>query len=171
MAKILHIILIPITILFLTISCGVAHAKGVDFVISSDKAEYSKADAINITFKIVNKSKEEIYINQRFYINSADTEEGEREVYFRVTSPSGEELSCKHKSDTGFPRTDDFVLLKTGNEIQGDRPKNIKGLFDFDSTGTYEIQATYKNIYGKEIGLDVFKEKIDSKPIKIKIAE
>ena len=171
MVKFLHIILIQTFILLLALSCTAAGAKDLSFTISPDKSEYSKRDPINISFKLKNKGKKAVHVNRRFYINSEEAEEGEREVYFTVTSPGGEKLPCKHKSDTGFPRTDNFILLGPGQEIKGERPKNIKHLFDFKQQGVYKVLATYKNSYGKEIGLDTFREKIDSEPIKIRIVE
>ena len=135
------------------------------------KKEYQKNDPININLTLKNEGRGPVYVNKRFHINSPQSPKPEREVYLLVTSPKGENLACKIDHDTGYPKSDYFVLLQPGEKVSIKRQRNIKYYYDFSSPGTYTISAVYQNAYGKEIGLDVFSEKISSKPVKIKISE
>ena len=148
---------------------GVALAGNLEFKISFDKEKHSEKDPILINFELDNKSKESLYVNKRFYLNAADSLEKDREIYLLVVSPSGEKLQCKRSTETGFPRTDSFVLLKPGEQISSDRARNIKRLFDFEAPGIYKITGIYHNVYGEEIGVEAYKKKIKSKPIKIEV--
>ena len=168
-----YIILIP-AIFFLSISDGYAATyKGLRLSVSFDKDEYTQKDPINLTLKLENKGSREVYINKRFYINSEDSPNKYREIYFSVLSPSGEKLTYNEKAfrETGLPKTDYFILLKPGEEAGMERPRNIKYYFDFKDPGAYKIKAVYQNIYGEEIGVDAFKGELVSKPVTIKILE
>lgn len=145
--------------------------KGLEFIITSDKAEYKQSDQIYLVFRLKNNGKEPVYVNKRFCLNSKESAAKYREVYLSVISPSGKELPCSVSSEPGLPRSDYFILLKPGEEVSIERQQNIKYFFDFAAQGTYKITAFYQNIYGKEIGLDTFTDKIESKPINIKIVE
>jgi len=169
--KIIYIFLVS-GLLFLSCQHSDAAAeKGLELSISLDKSEYKKNEPININFKLENKTKKPIYANKRFYINSEESAAGQREIYLSVTSPSGEKLPCKISYETGMPKSDYFALLNPGEEVSAEYNRNIAYYFDFTQPGTYAITAVYQNIYGGEIGIDAFKEKIISKPLKIKIVE
>jgi hypothetical protein len=146
-------------------------ARGVELIISSDKNEYALTDPIYIIFKLKNKAKKPVYVNQRMYVSSKEVPKEGRDIFLTVISPSGEELLCKTSNDTGYPRTDHFLLLDPGQEIERERKQGVKHLFDFKEAGKYKITATYENVYGDEIGIDAFKERIESKPITIRIVE
>lgn len=148
-----------------------ARAAKVQLSLSFDKEQYSKSDGINVTFTLKNKSRSPIYVNSRFGVNAKDAPKNQREIYFEITNPKGERLTFKHDFGTGFPKTDDFVLLAPKEETSSKRPRNIKGLYDFKDAGTYKIIAVYENTYGREIGLDVFKGPVKSKAKTIKIIE
>ncbi|MFC1667332.1 hypothetical protein ACFL0P_05690 [Candidatus Omnitrophota bacterium] len=150
-----------------------ASGKGLELTISFDKEEYKKTDPIYIEFKLKNKSKKPVYINKRFHLNSERSAKEDREVYLSVISPSNEKLSFDTTSpaETGFPKTDYFVLLESGQEVGSERKQAIKHRFDFKTPGAYKIIATYQNVYGKEIGLDTFKARLVSKSVTIKIVE
>ena len=143
----------------------------LQFYLSFDKNEYKTNEPIYINFKLRNKGNKPVYVNKRFYVNSKDSKPEDREVYLRITSPSGEKLLCKASYDTGFPKTDYFVLLKPKEEITSERKKNLKAYFDLKTPGEYKVIAIYQNIYGPEIGVDAFKDKITSEPVAIKIVE
>jgi len=170
MRKIYYILIVILFFSFFRCSDAIA-VKGLKFSVYFDKTEYKKTDPININFKLENKGKTDIYVNKRFYINSKDAPREQREVYLLVTSPSGEKLPCKISHETGLPKTDYFVLLKPGEEVSLERKRNIKYYFDFNTPGKYKIIAVYQNIYGKEIGIDAFKDKIESNPVTIEIVE
>jgi hypothetical protein len=168
--KLAQIILVYFVI-FLNMFPADAAKNPIRFSVSFDKKEYKQNEAININFKLKNISKRPIYVNKRFHINSEESPKEEKEVFLTVISPSGEKLPCKLSYGTGLPRSDHFVLLYPGEEVEMDRKRNIKYYFDLKDIGTYKIIATYQNVYGEEIGFDVFKEKIKYKPVTIKIVE
>lgn len=159
--------------LFFLFACGSAAAeKGMQLSIVLDKEEYGKSDPISMNFKLKNTGKEPVYINKRFQIASKDSPKEDREVYLTVISPKGDELPYKASPyKTGLPKSDYFVLLNAGEETTSEHKMNLKGFFELNEAGEYKIIATYQNVYGKEIGLDTFKEEIKSKPITIKIIE
>lgn len=144
----------------------------LELTISFDKAEYKTSDQISVDFILKNKGKEALYINKRFFLNSQESDNRYREVYLSVISPSGEKLPCKvSTSEVGLPKTDYFVLLGPGEEVNLDRKRSIKYYFDFSAPGVYKIKAVYQNVYGEEIGIDAFKDKVESDTVKIKIVE
>jgi len=169
--KIFTILLIS-GVFFFFAQCNEAIAdKDLEFSVSFDKDEYEKSDPIQTTFQLKNKSKKPIYVNKRFYLNSEDSPKEDREVYLSVVSPSGGKLPFKTSYKTGLPRSDYFVLLESGEEAASERARNIKYSFDFNELGTYKITAFYQNVYGKEIGVDAFQDKLVSETILIKIVE
>lgn len=145
--------------------------KGLELTVSFDKNEYKQSDQIYVTFRLKNNTAKPVWVNKRFYLNSKESAKKYREVCLSVISPSGIELPCNMSLEPGLPRADYFILLKPGEEVSVDRQQNIKHCFDFSAPGTYRITAVYQNIYGKEIGLDVFMDKIESKPVTIKVLE
>ena len=145
--------------------------KSLELSLIFDKSEYTKKDDIVLNFSLKNTGKKDVYVNKRFFLNSKEASNENREVYLIVESPSGEKLPYKGSSEAGLPRTDDLVLLAPGKEVKLSREKNIKHLFDFNESGEYRITAVYQNVYGKEIGINAVKNKIVSKPVVIKITE
>lgn len=149
-----------------------AKSKGVRFNITLDKSEYKKTDSIQVTLTLENNDKKPVYVNTRFYINKEDSPKKEREVYFIVTSPSGEKLPHRERSyETGLPKTDYFVLLKPGEEISAQRKCYLKGYFDIKDPGTYKITAVYQNVHGAEIGIGAFEGAVKSETVTMKIVE
>lgn len=143
----------------------------LDFSISLDKKEYKKGDPINVEYKLKNVSKTPIYVNKRFFVNSEKSNKKQREIYFKITSPSKEKLEFKQEFETGYPKLDYFVLLNPDEEIASERPRNMKYYFDFDETGQYEIIGVYQNFCGNEIGLDTYKGKGKSSSVTITVTE
>ncbi|MFH1752958.1 MAG: hypothetical protein ABH875_02135 [Candidatus Omnitrophota bacterium] len=163
-------LLITTTLLFCY--TGRLYAAGsVELIVFADKDEYTLGEPISLTFKLKNKGKDPVYVNNRMYLSSKEAPADQKDIYLSVISPEGEELAYKTSYETGLPRTDHFILLEPGGEIERERKQGIKHLFDFEKTGKYKITAVYQNVFGKEIGIDAFKEKIKSKPITIKIVE
>ena len=143
----------------------------VQFSVIFEKTEYDPKEAISIEFKLKNTGRSPIYVNKRFHVNTEDKPPAAREVSFQVTGPSGEKLPDKVFYDTGFPKTDYFVLLDPGGEVGLERSKNLQAYFDFSEAGKYKIIAVYQNVYGPEIGLDAFKDELKSKAVTIEIIE
>ena len=112
-----------------------------------------------------------MYVNRRFYINSENSPPEEREIFLRVTGPDGKQLPFRTEYDTGLPKSDSFVLLEAQAEVTAERKKNLKAYFNLKTPGEYTVVAIYQNVYGAEIGVDAFRGKLISKPVKIKIAE
>ena len=146
-------------------------ALALELIVFFDKDEYKTNEPIYINFKLKNTGDKAVYVNKRFYINSESSEPQDREVFLRIIGASGEKLPPKTGYDTGFPKTDYFVLLKPKEEVISERKKNLKAYFDLKTPGEYKVTAIYQNIYGQEIGLETFKEKITSKPVAIRILE
>ena len=177
--RIIHIISVSVLFFLLSHDCSAgsrgkkkAKSKGVQFSITLDKTEYKKTDPIQITFTLKNNGKKPIYVNKRFYVNQEDSPKKKREVYFILTSPSGEKLPYRKRSyETGLPKTDHFVLLKSGEEISSKRKRSLKGYFDIKELGKYKLTAVYQNVYGSEFGVDACREKITSPPVTIEITE
>ncbi len=142
----------------------------MELTISCEKAEDFKAqDPIQITFKLKNTGNAPVYVNKRFFLGPEEGLINDREVFLSVTSPLGQKLPYKFSYKTGFPKTDYFALLKPGEEAVSEYPRNINGSFEFNEPGEYKITATYQNTYGSEIGLGVFKDKLASNTIVVKI--
>lgn len=145
--------------------------KDMQFSIIFEKDEYKLDDSISVELKLKNTGDKPVYVNKRFFVNSKEADPGEREVTLRIIGPSGEEAAFRTIMDTGFPKSDYFVLLAPGEEAAIDRKKNLKAYFDLKAPGKYKVTAIYQNAYGSEIGLDVFKEKITSKTVTIRVGE
>ncbi len=144
----------------------------LQFSISFDKDEYKTKDPIYVNFELKNKGSKPVYVNKRFYVSSEDSDLKDREVFFQIKGPSGEKLPYKASYyGTGFPKTDYFVLLGPKEGTISERKKNLKAYFDLSVPGIYKVTAVYQNMYGPEIGIDAFGDKIKSKPVTIKVAE
>jgi len=147
-----------------------AKTPNLKFSILLDQSEYKGQEPINATFKLENTGKESIWVNKRFYLNSEDIAKDRRgEVALKVTSPSGKQLPCKFSYETGFPKSGYFELLEPAKEVVSEYPRNLRGYFSFEEPGVYKVVALYQNIFGREIGLDVFKDKLTSEPVSVKI--
>lgn len=155
---------------FLAPACFAA-VSNLKLSIVLDKSEYNPDEPINVNFKLENKGKDAVYVNKRFYLGSEDMSKEGRELFLIVTPPSGKKLPCKFSYETGFPKSDYFVLLEPGKEEVCEYPRNLRGYFDFNELGAYKVVAVYENVYGKEIGLDTFKEKIESMAVSFKVVK
>lgn len=157
-------------VLFLTGNGFCASAK-LKFSGILDKTEYSDDEPINITLSLKNTGELPVMVNKRFYISSQEADKNQKDVYFILTSPSGEKLPCKYFYETGYPKTEYFKLLTPGEEIKSENPRNLKGFFEIKEPGVYQLSAIYENVFGPEIGLDTFKDKLVSETIKFTIVE
>lgn len=141
------------------------------FTAALDKTEYAGEEPVNLTFTLKNKgsSKNPVYVNKRFYFGSEESPKNQKEVYVTITAPSGEKLPYKFPYETGYPKTDYFMLLEPGQEANAEYPRNLRGNFEFKEEGTYTATAVYQNAFGRELGLDVFQGKLTSGPVKFEI--
>lgn len=150
---------------------GGAASGNLRFSVSFDKSEYAPEEPINVTFVLTNDGKSPVYVNKRFTISSEEAPKNQKEVTFILTSPSGKKMLCKYTYETGYPKTDYFELLEPGKEVKSEYPRNLRGFFDLTEEGTYKAVAVYQNMFGGEVGLDVFKDKLTSSPVSFKIAK
>lgn len=163
------IVVFSLIFLCLAYQACLAASSTLKFSISFDKSEYKLDEPINVSFKLENKGKTPVYVNKRFYLGSESMPKEERDVFLIVTSPSGAKLPCKFSYEIGFPKSDYFELLGSDKEVVSEYKRDLRGYFDFNESGVYKIIAVYQNVYGEEIGLDTFKEKITSSVLSFKI--
>jgi len=149
-----------------------AKTAGLKFNIKLDKTEYKEQEPVNATFELENKGQQSVLVNKRFNLNSAGgAKQYQGEVTLILTLPSGKEVPCKFSYEAGLPKTDYFELLQPGKKAASEYPRNLRGYFSFEEPGVYKIEAVYQNIFGKEIGLDVFIDKLSSEPVSFKITK
>jgi len=148
--------------------CAAASAN-LKFSLLLDKSEYKTGDPINATFKLENKGKKPVYVNKRFFLSSEEKPKEKRDVFLVITAPSGAKLPCKISYENGLPKSEYFELLEPGREAASEWKRDLRGYFDFTEPGTYKAVAVYQNAYGREIGLDAFKDKIASVPVSFKV--
>ena len=139
--------------------------------LSFNKAEYKKSEPVMLDVKLENTGDKPIYVNKRLLINSEERPAGSREITLSATSPDGKKLPCKVSYETGLPKSDYFVSLKPQESVKLDNKRDMRNYFDLTKPGEYSIIATYQNIYGDEIGIDAFRDKVVSDPVTIKISE
>jgi len=147
-------------------------AKSADlkFSLKLDKTEYKGQEPVNAIFALENKGQEPVLVNKRFYIGlGSPDQQYQGEVTLKITSPSGQEIPCKFSYAIGLPKTDYFELLQPNKKVASEYPRNLRGYFSFEESGVYKVIAVYQNIFGKEIGLDVFKDKLTSELASFKI--
>jgi len=150
---------------------SLAAQSDIVFIATLDKAEYTGEEPINLIFALKNKGKNSVYINKRFYFGSEEAPKNQKEVYVTIAAPSGQKLSYKFPYETGYPKSDHFVPLEPGQEIKSEYPRNLRGNFEFTEPGTYTVTAVYQNTFGRELGLDVFQERLTCPPVKFEIKE
>jgi hypothetical protein len=136
-----------------------------------DKSEYSLDEPINVILSLKNLGPTPVMVNQRFYISAQQASGNQKEVYFDLVSPAGVKLACRNFYETGYPKSDYFKLLVPNEEVKSEYPRNLKGFFEIMEPGTYTINAVYQNVFGEEIGLDVFKGQLVSEPVKFTIVK
>lgn len=153
------------------LAVGAAPKARVEFRISLDKDAYTRSEPIQATFRLANTGKTPVWVNTRFHLRSEQAPPEEREVFLRVTSPAGEQLPCKFDYDVGFPRTDDFKLLKPGEEAAAESPRDLRSYFEFTESGTYTVVGTYQNAFGEELGLTAFPGPVTSRQTSITVTE
>ncbi|HNW38913.1 MAG TPA: hypothetical protein PL125_05425 [Candidatus Omnitrophota bacterium] len=151
-----------------SVFCADAQLK---FSLILEKTEYAPDEPVKVIFTLKNLGATAVVVNQRFYISSQKVPGNQREVYFELTSPSGGKLPCQHFYETGYPKTDYFKLLAPGEEAKSEYPRDLKAYFDILEPGTYTAEAVYQNVFGAEIGLDVFSGQLVSEPVKFTIVK
>lgn len=152
--------------LFLSFQSCPAKPADLRFKIILDKTEYKEQEPINATFELENQGQDPVLVNKRFYIGS---KQYQGEVILKVTSLSGDEIPNKASYETGLPKTDYFEAVEPNKKITSEYPRNLRGYFVFPEPGVYKVEAVYKNVFGKEIGLDVFNGQLSSEPVTFKI--
>lgn len=161
------------TILSMWFSATAAEARptALTFHLTFDKAEYKRSDPINATLSLENKGRKPIWVNKRFYITAETLPPEEHDVTLEVTGPDQQRRSCTFTYQTGFPKSDDFVLLQPGQTASAEHPRDVRGYVDFSALGTYTIVGVYENVFGEEIGLPAFRGPVKSTPVSITVTE
>lgn len=139
------------------------------FTATLDKIEYTADEPINLAFALKNQSKNSVYINKRFFFGSEDAPKDQKEVYAAIMSPSGQKLPFKFPYETGYPKSDYFELLEPGKEVKCEYPRNLRGNFEFTEEGAYTVNVVYQNAFGRELGLEVFSQRLTAEPVKFVI--
>ena len=152
-----------------SMACSAQPPLKMDFSIVLEKSECKLQEPIYANFKLENKGTAAAYVNKRFYLGSEESPKDKKEVFLIITSPSSTKLFCKYSYETGLPKSEYFELLQPGKEVSSEFKRDLRSYFDFTETGVYQIVAVYQNVYGKELGLDVFADKVISKPVSLKI--
>ena len=143
----------------------------IKFTAVMDKITYNTEEPIDITFILKNEGKEAVYVNKRFFFSSEEASKNQKDVYAAITSPSGQKLAFKFLYESGYPKTDYFTLLEPGQEVKSEYPRNLRGNFELNETGSYTLTAVYQNVFGGELGLEVFKERLNSAPVTFTITK
>jgi len=163
--------ILPLIPVLLFVINDVSALQPTKLTLSFDKTEYKKSEPVMMDIRLENTGDKPIYVNKRLLINSEERPAGSREISLSVTSPDGKKLPCKVSYETGFPKSDYFVSLKPQESVKLENKRDLRNYFDLTRPGEYKIIATYQNIYGDEIGIDAFKDKVASDPVTIKISE
>jgi len=169
-------LLSAIFIIFILGVCGLARSAfcadaRLKLGLILEKAEYSASEPINVILSLKNLGDNPVMVNQRFYVSAKEAAQNQKEVYFDLISPAGVKLPCRNFYETGYPKTDYFKLLAPGEVVKSEYPRNLKGYFDIVEPGTYTLVAVYQNVFGSEIGLDVFKDQLVTDQVKFTIVD
>ena len=152
---------------------GLAVAEPADLVFSLvlEKEAYRLSDEIRIGFKLENRSKKPLYVNKRFKLGSFKADPDQREVVLEVKSVEAGPVEMKPVDyPTGLPKSEYFERLQPGQEAVSERDWDLKSLAKIERPGAYELTATYQNVFGKELGLEVFRRKLTTRVL-IQVSE
>lgn len=155
--KALVSLLLPLALI---LGCPLSAPAAEDLQLSvvPDQRAVKLSEPIEVTFKLRNRGSNALYVNRRFKLGLKTSPKDQREIYLEARAPSGKRLEPKYPgTETGFPKSEDFVLLKPGEEVVSERKWDLKSYFDFKEPGSYRLEATYQNVFGKEIGLEAWK--------------
>ncbi len=162
----------------LLLPSGAAHAKPkesnaapapISVRIVTDKTEYKKGERIQVSFELTNLGDSPIYVNKRLYVNPDTLPADDREVLLKLMLPSGSAAPYKFSYAIGLPQSDDFELLPPNQSVKGARQWDLSSFFDLNETGAYTLGGTYQNVFGKELGLDVFKGPVEIEPLTLTV--
>lgn len=146
-------------------------AQEVELKLALEWEEYKLSENIDCEFQLWNRGDRPIWVNKRFKLGSEKADPRQKELVLLVKEASGAPVEMKtFDHETGFPKSDFFVQLKPGEKAAADRKWNLKDLAKIEKPGEYELTAVYQNTYGKELGLDAFKQKITGS-VKFRVTE
>ena len=149
-----------------------AKPPALEFRASLDKRSYAIHEPVMISFMLKNTGKGPAWVNTRFYLSAQSAPQDDRDVYVILTAPSGNDIPCTFSYPTGLPKSDYFKSLEPGQEAASESPRDLHGFFgELKEPGTYTVRAVYHNVFGAELGLDVFKGTLKSEPMTFVINE
>jgi hypothetical protein len=118
----------------------------LDFVVTLPSTEFQLGDPILLTMALQNISSQPQLVNKRLLINDAAAADAVREVFLRITLPSGEEARFAYDVTAGFPSAADFVLLGPGEGVDTSlQPADLADLYTLTEVGSYAVTAVYVN--------------------------
>jgi hypothetical protein len=104
--------------------------------------DYKLGEDIRVTLFLVNNQEESIMVNKRMGLNVGEGYFGE--VYFIITSPSGQEVNFFADLDYHHIASSDFTDLEPGESLSHSYELN-QYFAPFDEIGKYSIQGIYYN--------------------------
>ena len=110
-------------------------------MIEMDEDTYTMGDDILVKYTIQNVSTEKILVLSRLAMSNF---EGDPlgVIWFRITTPSGQDAVMHWKVDTRYTNSD-FVWLEPGEALVIE--ENVSDWYDLLEAGQYSVQATYEN--------------------------
>ena len=148
-----------------------APTASIEFRASFDRETYGRADPLQVTFHLKNTGTQPVWVNTRFYLAAETAAPESRDVFLKVTAPSGAEVPCTFSHRTGLPKSEYFQLLAPGQDASSEHPRDLRAFFDLKETGTYRVVATYANAFGAELGLETVKGPSTSAPVTFTVTQ
>ena len=146
-------------------------AEKVELKLALERQEYKLSEPIEVEFQLINQGEKPVWVNRRFKMGSDKAAPDQKEIVLQVKEEGGGPVEMKDFDyESGLPRSDHFQQLKLGEQAVAEKKWNLKDLAKIEKPGEYVLTAAYQNAHGKELGLDVFKQKITS-GVKFKVVE
>ena len=114
------------------------------FTIALPKSQFNAGEPVPLSMLVANVSAQTLEVNRRLEINGQQEPRPFREVYLRITMPSGQVALFRWLVTIGVPGRQDVATLAPGQSVG--RTQDIADLYTLGQAGTYGVLATYENI-------------------------
>jgi hypothetical protein len=141
----------------------------IAFRLVLQEARHLQGQPVLVRFQLVSRAPRPILVNRRMFVNPPEAPPDQREVTIAVRGPDDRPLPSRPPQPVGLPRVEDFVELAPGQTLESERVWDLAQMYPIDRPGTYQIQATYRNARGAELGLTVFSEAVEAPPVAVQI--